>query len=397
MSQETSQFGRGPVANWLLRNQAANRFDDGRPGSRDSESMFWGGLVDTAIRHGLAGLFQEELQRQNVAIPMPFESRLRTAALATAAANFQIELGIRPPLNAFQCRGIPVMLLKGVALIQDLYPRPDLRPMSDADLLVRERDAHAAIAALESTGYRRGSPLIRDDFFPRYHNEMELFSEKPPRVRIDLHARPFRPLPFAGWIREDEWWRGARPIPTDGITAYLPSIEKTLIHLAGHAAVHGYSRPLWLYDIHRLMCKEGDELDWDQVLSLSRRWRLQSAVRGALERAEHHFGPCVPHNVRQRLSSSRTGFRERLILAQAPRDAASPLSHVAVNLICTPGLRKRIGYLAAMMVPNGSHLSGFYGRRHFGWQVFAHIIRLFRIVRNRIRFGALPRRAEVAA
>jgi len=97
----------------------------------------------------------------------------------------------------FNKAGVPLMALKGAALNLTLYDRPDARPMADLDLMIRPEDVDQAFALLEELGGLRGEALVREDFFPRFHYEVEYTVGTIYPVKIDLHIRPFRPLRYA--------------------------------------------------------------------------------------------------------------------------------------------------------------------------------------------------------
>ena len=78
--------------------------------------------------------------------------------------------------------------------------------------------------------------------------------------------------------------------------------------------------------------------------------------------------------------SCHATWRDRLVLAQAPRDSAHPLAHVAVNMLTAPGVRFRMGYLWAMMFPDRDHMGGVYPWRHPGWPACAHLWRFARLM-----------------
>jgi len=62
-------------------------------------------------------------------------------------------------------------------------------------------------------------------------------------------------------------------------------------------------------------------------------------------------------------------------LWQAPRDAVQPVAHVLVNTLCTPGPRFVLAYLRAVLLPDPEHMGKWYGRRHWGWRTWAHVLR----------------------
>lgn len=340
----------------------------------------WVDLANAVARAGLAGLVLEHTTRTNVELPAVCTQRLRAAAMAVAIRNVNMMRELERVVGAFNRASVPVMLLKGAALNLTEYQRADQRPMSDLDLLVKPEDAHAALALLQEHGCQRGYDLIRDDFFPTYHYEVELFSGGARPVRLDLHARPFRPLRLARIMPDDALWHEAKTISIGDARAFVPRPELMFLHLAAHAGFHGCSRLLWLYDLKRLVDYYGPMLDWALALRYASRWRLSCAVSYAVERTEELLGSVCPAPVRDELRMQKTNWRDRWTLSQAPRDAASPLGHVLCNLLCTPDVRLCAGYLMAHLFPGRQHLGNDYPYRHPGWTVCAHLQRASRML-----------------
>ncbi len=187
--------------------------------------------------------------------------------------------------RAFDRAGVEVLALKGAVLNLLLYAEPDERPMDDLDLLVRPGDVERACAVLEGLGAVRGQPLVREDFFPRFHYEIEYRLGTMVPVKIDLHVRPFRPLRYAGLMADDALFERARPIPVGTTHVLVPSAEDMLIHLAVHAAVHGFSRRQWIEDMQRWI--ERFPPDWSVLIRTAEAWKLGHPVSKALAQLRH--------------------------------------------------------------------------------------------------------------
>jgi hypothetical protein len=276
----------------------------------------------------------------------------------------------------FAAAGVPLMVLKGAALHLTLYQKPEQRPMGDLDLLVRVEDAQRACALLAELGGQPGEPLVREDFFPRFYYEREYSIGEITPVKIDLHVRPFRPLRYARLVPDDALWRRARRVPIGGSAVHVPGVEEMLIHLVVHAAVHGSARKMWLRDIKRWADAHRGRLDWDRFCELVDGWRLGWPALQGLVAAARESGAICPAGVLERLRRSRVSWRDRLALWHAPRDTERPAVHVLVNAACTPGLWFTLNYLWAVLIPGAAHMRDWYGRRHVGWLLSAHVLRL---------------------
>lgn len=295
---------------------------------------------------------------------------------AAALRNVHMMHVLERVVAAFERAGVPVMLLKGAALQLLLYAKPDERPMGDLDLLIRPEDVGRADRVLVELGARRGEPLVREDFFPRYYYETEYELGELVPIKIDLHVRPFRPLRYARMVPEDALWADAEPIKVGRANAMVPRAEDMLIHLAVHAAVHGFVRSAWLAEMDRWVQARRDALDWDRLADKAERWRLTLPIREAIARMEARFGACCPKPIRQRLAGQRVSWADRLALWQAPRDDDHLAAHVLVNVLVTPGWRFRLGYLWSVSVPDEAHMANWYSYRHVGWRTCAHAVRL---------------------
>ena len=340
----------------------------------------WPALVNTACDAWLGGLVLQVVERQGWALAPAQMQQLRWQAIQVGRNNARMMRHLARIARTLAHHDVDVMPLKGGALNLMLYDQLRLRPMSDIDALVRPAAATQAMAVLESSGYRRGPGLVRGDFFPCFHYEVELLSDEPEPVRIDLHARPFRPLRYAQTVPDEALWQASRVLETHGAHVRVACDEEQLIHLATHSACHGHARLLWLYDILRLVDLRGRDLDWDRVIDACRRWKLTLPVREALGAVEKVWGAVLPEHVRMALTQERVNWRDRLCLAQAPHDAKSPVRHVAVNVLCTRGARFRLGYLIRVVLPDRGHMAQIYRGRHFGWLFCAHVRRLLRAV-----------------
>ncbi|MHC5111758.1 MAG: nucleotidyltransferase domain-containing protein [Planctomycetota bacterium] len=346
----------------------------------------WDSLIGDAISRNVAGLLHEALRTKGVDIPEAPVRRLKTAAARMAGQTNSMMTEMARLVRAFNRAGIDVMLLKGAALNLSIYERPDSRGMSDIDLLVRPEDAKAACAVLEANLCRKGQDLVRPDFFPEYYYEIEYLSETVNASRIDLHVRPFRPLRYTQTMGDIAIWRHAQVVEYQGAYVFVPAATSMLIHLTAHAAFHGCSRLTWLYDIKRFVECHADDLDWDRLLRDCEDWQLATAVEHALRCTERELGPLPIDDILNRLAAAGSNWKDRLVLRQTPRDAATPLRHILVNWICTPGIEYPTRYLLANLLPSGDHLASLYPFRHFGWQLPAHLVRFARALSRPI-FG----------
>src|SRR5262249_34294374 len=116
-----------------------------------------------------------------------------TAAQADEIAQVEIELTrerlwqeqrLVEVVDLIESAGIPVRVLKGLALAHLDYPDPQMRPTGDVGLLVRGRDLDAVGELLGATGARRTDPDPRPGYAAIVGKGATFAST---RGEIDLH------------------------------------------------------------------------------------------------------------------------------------------------------------------------------------------------------------------
>src|SRR6185436_11185739 len=88
-----------------------------------------------------------------VALPGAIKQQVQGYYLQHAHATRAREQVLAELLMLYQGAGIDVLVLKGAALAQLVYPQPVLRPMRDIDILVRASDVYRAYALLPKIGF----------------------------------------------------------------------------------------------------------------------------------------------------------------------------------------------------------------------------------------------------
>jgi len=307
-------------------------------------------------------------------------------SLITAMQNVRLMHLLERLARRFNEAGVDLMVLKGAALNMLVYEQPDERSMCDLDLLVREDQMAQAFAVLEAAGCARSQTLVQDGFFPRFYYEAEFTSGATVPATMDLHIRPFRTLRYSRFVPDDGLWADSIEHRIGDAVVRVPSDEHMLLHLAVHFAIHGGSGSKWRTDLVRWIEQRGDRIDWDRLVRDAAAWRLALPLRLGIEAAERDHGQAlISTNAWDRLRRCRANWRDRLAIAQAPKDNASPIRHVIVNALTTPGLRFVAAYLKAVVMPGEAHMREWYPHEHRGWLAAAHLLRWTQPITRPIR------------
>ena len=98
---------------------------------------------ELARRERVGPLLYDAVRKKHL-LPAEVETALRQSYYLTAACNLRLFAALDQALRALAARGIEVIVLKGAALAQTVYPSVALRPMGDLDVLVRPASVPAA-------------------------------------------------------------------------------------------------------------------------------------------------------------------------------------------------------------------------------------------------------------
>jgi len=263
-----------------------------------------------------------------------FGSNARQALAAAIVRDRELDAIV----DSFNNASLSTVVLKGAALGRTVYASPAMRPRCDADLLIRASDVSRAAPLLTSLGYRIepngvGEQVIRQQLWRRVDNSGVQHD-------VDLHwAISNRPRFARLFVFDDLFARGVAFGDRQHVRAIglVDALRHAAIHLAGHH--DGEERLIWLYDIHLLAERLGDE----QVAELKRGFVAQE-VSAALNAARALFedGANVP--------------------AGLPRQ--STIHRAASDIRWTHGVRARIALLSQHLFPSADHVLRKYGSKH---------------------------------
>jgi hypothetical protein len=197
----------------------------------------WDYLCTRAMAHGLAPLLLRDLAEHGVSIPDPARARFAEVAEYCRGRARKCQFTLYRFLEVGTRGGLETTLLKGCALVGTTYPDPQLRPMEDIDLLVRQDDVALARAVGEEIGLGLASDQLPVFFNRLIHFSQPLRPDLETLVPLDLHWRLHSPaLLFTDRI--EQVWARRRHLSVYGFpTATLDASDQWL-HLATHFWSH---------------------------------------------------------------------------------------------------------------------------------------------------------------
>lgn len=281
------------------------------PDAPEWEPVTWRVAMAAAVIHGISGLLAERLLWTGPEIWEAFladqhhQMRLREQRIRGVLQGVDAEA---------RREGVPVIGLKGSALLALGLYAPGLRPMADIDLLVRPGDREVVLRLLGRLDYRPGFDSGRHLTLLPASTAAKVgvhFGEHAAHpVKIELHTRVAEPLP----LREiDITHRILTPEAEPGLCPY-PNQVALMRHLALHTAGNMRAHSMRLIQLHdlALMADRLADSDWSTLAGCEETGDHgpDEGLRGAeatwwalppLRMTERHFPRCAIDEHRLRL------------------------------------------------------------------------------------------------
>lgn len=325
--------------------------DDGLP---------WREVLDLAAWHRLEALLLAVLSApaHRPRVPASVFKQLEAAAFAYGATRAYCDAELSRVLEVLRFQGIPVVLLKGAALARSVYPSPELRPMSDLDLLVPAGALDRADRLVRALGYAPEVNTATEEVFRRERHHRAPLTSPDGLVTIELHHHVIRPGTTLSFPLEGFWQR-AEAASAGGESALQLSPEDLLTHLCLHfmkdRRVTSRGALGQLYDIHETQLYYLERLDWPALMDRARTggsastlgWALASAsglldtpLPSAVRGVAPAQGPDLGHLRRFldiRVLRRTPAVSRRLGDDRTPRPAVAVAARALAHLLRTPG------------------------------------------------------------
>lgn len=246
----------------------------------------WQSLFMQAQEHKIDGLLLdtvcalEEAVRPAQEVLVPWQQ----SAMVTLMAQSFLVAQLHALLAAFEDAGVQAITLKGVAL-KMLYPNPDLRTMSDADLLVGPQKFGDGCAVMESQGY---TLTEREPGVNVYVG--------PDGLRVELHERLFDRTAYGFLSRLDEEKQfplslARREAVYGGEAWVFPPLEHALFmlcHMAKHMITTGFGLRQAM-DFALFVRAHDADMAWDAFWEEAQTLGLAPFASALLELSARHF------------------------------------------------------------------------------------------------------------
>lgn len=282
-------------------------------------------------------LFRSLADREDCGLDSQIAAEFQHQYRFSSLACLRREMALRELLEVFNHQGIPLVFLKGIYLGNCVYKDAASRPMVDVDVLVREKDLHAAELHLCQLGYQRlvdPSPVEHEVLLaPRPYGR-----SGPNPVMIDVH-HGIRLIDYYRFPAE-VLWSNRLEEELFGYKVFYLSPELNFIHLTLHNLNHGSSIRDWL-DL--LLMLRTIDLDWDLLMPLARDlaairplfWGFQELRRewgvALPPHVSHSLDTYAPHWLEDKMIRHRFRYFWRRVARMTLFDGWSDRAHYVLN------------------------------------------------------------------
>jgi hypothetical protein len=210
-------------------------------------------------------------------------------------------------LGALEAAGVSTLLLKGIPLTVLYYRDEAVRPMADADVLVRPSDVETTRAVLEQYGWHPGRVPLK---WPVPYRGSWTFVDHDGR-ELDLHWHVFPECLYAD--ADDELWAAAQPLCIRGVRTNALCRADQLLHALTHG-LHWNPVPSirWVADALTIIAQRDASMDWERFVTQAETRRFAPVVDVALRYLRDVFDAPVPSTVLERLGARPISIRLRV-------------------------------------------------------------------------------------
>jgi len=193
---------------------------------------------------------------------------------------------------------IPIILLKGIALIAAYYEDIGARPMSDVDFLVREEDVEKTLRFLKEMGWHSKYYYSLSRAVKHVHS-FDL--QSPDGCELDIHWHAFYQCCWDG--ADLSLWDGAETVIFKEVSVRLLSPTYQIMHNCTHGIRwNPLSSIRWIVDVLKILEKRAVSIDWELLVSETYERKLTVTMLHALSFLNSEFNAGIPEDALSRLT-----------------------------------------------------------------------------------------------
>ena len=291
-------------------------------------------LIELAVKEGLAGFLYKNLIKSGLTkhLGAAQEERLQSLYYINVRNNLKLLHDLKEILQRLNRHQTRVVLLQGIALLQQVYHDVGLRPLTDIDLWVLPKDRQKLAEALIGlnfeidpvypNNFRKGSTIVDVNTHIMWAERIKLR-----RLLLDCSQKDI--------------YDQCQIIEGEGVRCRCLNKHDQMLYLSLHVLKHYGERLIWLVDIRELTA--GWNLcDWERLAERAGVMGQQKAVACILFLLTNLFD-YQPQPVAQiLLGKTRLNRLEKMILNKRSNGHPLPQWSPLLLLSGDKGLHKRL-------------------------------------------------------
>lgn len=192
-----------------------------------SENFDWDNALNTAKKHQILPMLYYGVQYSGITPPAEIMQFLELATFKNISVSQNQLYALEQIYKAFDENEIDYMPLKG-SVLKFVYPKPEMRPMGDADILIRQEQYEKIRILMQKSGFTEGRESSYDYAW-----------DKPSTLHLELHKHlvPVNYKDFYSYY--DNPWRLAHNVKNN---RYILNDEDNYIFIFTHYAKHYRAR-----------------------------------------------------------------------------------------------------------------------------------------------------------
>ena len=264
----------------------------------DRDNINWVAVKNYLSYHGLAPLAYVVLRKYFSLFPKELTSTLEATYGHYLIYVARAEKSFLNLCETFQDRGITLIPIKGMALLEDIYVKYPVRSISDIDVLVKEEEVDKASKILEEQGFKKNLEDLKEEYWRQKQYHLVFIKKESDNSNLIVELHWNIDYPRKGRQLLTKMFYRLRDSLIQNKNVKLLSIEDTFFVSALHQRRLGSALSLKdVCDMALLLNKYKSDFDWKYVLDESKMCRINSTVYFALYQVKFLLKIDIPEYV----------------------------------------------------------------------------------------------------
>lgn len=258
------------------------------------------GLAKLALEHRMAPWLAGVIASNEVTAAASHLAPVRQAGGGQTMQTMLLYAEMTKVVGLLNEADIPVVVLKGPALADTVYPDPALRAYGDIDILIHEKDLLQTSEILRNRGYVEEHESNHPHRIHQCHGIFQrkfLNSDSGHLVEVHCDHLQIGLEP----VSMDEIWSDATEHSFGRATARVLEQHDLFVQLCVHLLRHGFERLAWFKDLDLMV--RGGTLDWELVAAKAQKQGCLDSMAYTLHLLTRVLGTQLPEGAARLVES----------------------------------------------------------------------------------------------